>query len=128
MHVRRRAPRGHPGHHGRVEIRLTTTGAKSGARRTATLYAWEDGEALVIVGSRGGAARNPAWVHNLRGEPRASVSAGKRTWDVDAREVTGSRERDRLWAMVVDRFPLYATYQRRTKRQIPLFKLIPRES
>ena len=108
-----------------MQIRLTTTGAKSGKRRTATLYAWEDGDDLVIVGSRGGAARNPAWVHNLRAEPHASVSAGKRTWGVDAREVAGSRERDRLWAMVVDRFPLYATYQRRTNRRIPLFVLAP---
>lgn len=110
-----------------MQITLTTIGARSGTRRTATLYAWEDGDGLVIVGSRGGAARNPSWVHNLRAEPRALVSAGKRSWDVDAREVTGSRERDRLWAMVVDRFPLYATYQRRTDRRIPLFVLVPRE-
>ena len=108
-----------------MQITLTTTGAQSGARRTATLYAWEDGDALVIVGSRGGAARNPAWVHNLRGEPRASVSAGKRTWDVDAREVTRSRERGRQSAKVEDRFPLNATYQRRTDRRIPLFVLAP---
>jgi deazaflavin-dependent oxidoreductase (nitroreductase family) len=110
-----------------VQIRLTTTGARSGARRTATLYAWEDGDALVVVGSRGGAARNPAWVHNLRGHPRASVAAGKRTWDVDASEVPDGAGRDRLWKMVVERFPLYATYQRRTQRQIPLFRLAPRE-
>jgi deazaflavin-dependent oxidoreductase (nitroreductase family) len=110
-----------------VQIRLTTTGARSGARRTATLYAWEDGDSLVVVGSRGGAARNPAWVHNLRAHPRASVAAGKRTWNVEAGEVPDGPQRDRLWTMVVERFPLYATYQRRTKRQIPLFVLVPRE-
>jgi deazaflavin-dependent oxidoreductase (nitroreductase family) len=108
-----------------MQIRLTTTGARTGARRTATLYAWEDGDALVIVGSRGGAARNPAWVHNLRAHPRATVEAGKRTWEVEAREVADGAERDRLWAMVVERFRLYATYQQRTKRQIPLFRLTP---
>ena len=101
-------------------------GARSGARRTATLYAWEDGDSLVVVGSRGGSARNPAWVHNLRAHPHASVAAGKRTWDVDASEVADGSTRDRLWKMVVERFPLYATYQRRTKRQIPLFRLVPR--
>jgi deazaflavin-dependent oxidoreductase (nitroreductase family) len=110
-----------------VQIRLTTTGARSGVRRTATLYAWEDGDALVVVGSRGGAARNPAWVHNLRAHPRASVMAGNRTWDVEADEVPSGPQRDRLWDMVVQRFPLYATYQGRTKRQIPLFVLVPRE-
>jgi deazaflavin-dependent oxidoreductase (nitroreductase family) len=110
---------------GRVQIQLRSIGARSGKRRTATLYAWEDGDDLVIVGSRGGAARNPAWVHNLRANPRASVSAGKRTWDVDAHEVPDGTKRDRLWALVVERFPLYATYQQRTKRRIPLIVLTP---
>ena len=110
-----------------MQIRLTTTGARTGARRAATLYAWEDGDALVIVGSRGGAARNPAWVHNLRAHPHATVEAGKRSWEVEAREVADGAERDRLWAMVVSRFRLYATYQQRTKRQIPLFSLVARE-
>ena len=108
-----------------MQIRLTTTGARTGARRSATLYAWEDGDSVVIVGSRGGAARNPAWVHNLRAHPRATVAAAKRSWEVEAREVPDGAERDRLWAMVVERFRLYATYQQRTKRQIPLFRLTP---
>jgi deazaflavin-dependent oxidoreductase (nitroreductase family) len=108
-----------------MQIRLTTTGARTGERRSATLYAWEDGEALVIVGSWGGAARHPAWAHNLRAHRRASVTAGKRTWEVEAAEVPEGTERDRLWRLVVDRFPLYDTYQRRTRRVIPLFVLMP---
>jgi deazaflavin-dependent oxidoreductase (nitroreductase family) len=108
-----------------MQIRLATTGARSGQRRSATLYAWEDGEALVVVGSRGGGAKHPAWVHNLRAHPRASVTAGKRTWEVDAAEVPEGAERDRLWTLVVERFRLYDTYQRRTKRLIPLFILTP---
>ena len=90
------APSGPMPEDGRVQIELTTTGAQSGRQRTATLYAWEDGDDLVIVGSRGGAARNPAWVHNLRANPRASLRAGKRSWDVEAREVRDGAERDRL--------------------------------
>jgi deazaflavin-dependent oxidoreductase (nitroreductase family) len=108
-----------------MQVSLTSTGARTGLARTATLYAWEDGDDLVIVGSRGGAARNPAWVHNLRAHPDASVRAGKRTWDVSAREVADGPERDRLWTMVVERFPLYAAYQQRTSRRIPLFVLRP---
>jgi deazaflavin-dependent oxidoreductase (nitroreductase family) len=106
-----------------MTITLLTTGARTGARRSATLYAWEDGDDLVVVGSRGGAAHHPAWAHNLRATPRASVSAGTRTWEVDAAEVPEGAERDRLWRLVVDRFPLYDTYQRRTSRLIPLFVL-----
>lgn len=108
-----------------MQIELTTTGARTGSPRTATLYAWEDGEALVLVGSQGGAPRDPGWVHNLRAHPRATVARGRHTHEVTAREVTDEGERARLWDMVVDRFPLYATYQQRTARRIPLFALDP---
>ena len=107
----------------RRQIRLTTTGRRSGQPRTVTLYAFDTGDgALVIVGSRGGAARHPAWVHNLRAEPRARVALGREERPVVAREVEGA-ERDPLWALVCEAFPLYATYQARTKRMIPLFVL-----
>ena len=120
----------HPGHplmgsSPRMQIRLTTTGRRTGEARTVTLYAFDAGDgALVIVGSQGGAARHPAWVHNLRAEPKATVKLGREERDVVAREVDGA-ERDRLWAIVTDAFPLYATYQRRTKRLIPLIVLVP---
>jgi deazaflavin-dependent oxidoreductase (nitroreductase family) len=110
-----------------MQVRLTTTGRKSGKARTVTLFAFDAGDgALVIVGSLGGSARNPAWVHNLRAEPKASVKVGREVRAVVAREVSGA-ERDRLWALVTEGFPLYATYQRRTKRLIPLFLLEPTE-
>jgi deazaflavin-dependent oxidoreductase (nitroreductase family) len=64
-------------------------------------------------------------VHNLRAHPRAWVRAGPRSWDVDATEVPEGPERDRLWRLVAERFPLYDTYQRRTTRLIPLFVLRP---
>lgn len=89
-----------------------------------TLYAFDDGERLVIVGSRGGASRDPAWAVNLRHDPRATVKVGREERAVRATEVSGP-ERDRLWGLVCAEFPLYATYQRRTKRTIPLFVLEP---
>jgi deazaflavin-dependent oxidoreductase (nitroreductase family) len=108
----------------RVNIRLTTTGRRTGKEREVTLYAWPDGERLVIVGSRGGAAKDPAWVANLRAEPRATVRRGRAVVEMRAEEVEG-RERTRLWKLVTEAFPLYATYQARTKRTIPLFVLEP---
>jgi len=87
-----------------------------------TLYAWDDGDRLVVVGSRGGAARDPDWVGNLRADPRATVKQGRAMREVRASEVDGS-ERVRLWELVVEAFPLYATYQRKTTRVIPLFVL-----
>ena len=105
-----------------MQVRLTTTGRRTGEARTVTLYAFETPDGgLVITASLGGSARNPAWVHNLRAEPRATVKSG-------GEERRSSRERspegaDRRWSLVTENFPLYATYQRRTKRLIPLFVL-----
>jgi len=110
----------------RRQIRLTTTGRTSGKARPVTLYAFEDDDRLVVVGSRGGAARDPAWAGNLRAEPRATVRHGGDERQVRVKEVAGA-ERDRLWKLVCEDFPLYATYQRRTKRTIPLFVLEPVE-
>jgi F420H(2)-dependent quinone reductase len=106
-----------------MQIQITTTGARSGEQRPITLYAWEDGDRLVIVASKGGSARNPAWVHNLRANARTTVKRGKESVEMTAHEVTEPDERVRLWQLVVGRFPLYASYQKRTDRLIPLFVL-----
>jgi deazaflavin-dependent oxidoreductase (nitroreductase family) len=108
-----------------MNVTLTTTGRKTGRPREINLYAWPDGDRLVIVGSRGGSARNPAWVHNLRTEPRATVRRGKQSDEMRAHEVEGGAERERLWQLVTAAFPLYKSYQRRTARTIPLFVLEP---
>lgn len=107
-----------------MTITLTTIGRRTGKARRATLYAFEDGERLVVVGSKGGASRDPAWAHNLRANPRAVLGTERRERSVHATEVDGP-DRDRLWALVCEAFPLYATYQRRTTRLIPLFVLDP---
>ena len=109
-----------------MKITLVTTGRRTGLERAATLYAFEDGDRLVVVGSVGGAADDPAWVGNLRAESRAAVTTGRTTRHMLATEV-GAEDRPRLWALVCAAFPLYATYQRRTKRTIPLFVLEPIE-
>ena len=106
-----------------MRVELTTTGARSGRPRSATLYAWEDGDRLVLVGSSGGSARHPAWVHNLRARPEATLKRGRSVVEVLAREVTDAEERARLWALVIEAFPLYDAYQRGTERRIPLFVL-----
>lgn len=110
----------------RHQIRLTTRGRHSGMPRTVTLYAWQDGDDLVVVGSAGGRAEHPAWALNLRAAPAAELQEGTQHWAVHAREPAGN-ERERLWRLVTDAFALYATYQRRTSRTLPLFVLAPVE-
>lgn len=106
-----------------MNVRLTTIGRKTGHPREIPLYAFADGDRLVIVGSRGGAAKDPAWVDNLRAEPRAAVRVGSEERQVTAREI-GNDDVDReRWSVVVAAFPPYATFQARTERTIPLFVL-----
>jgi deazaflavin-dependent oxidoreductase (nitroreductase family) len=107
-----------------VNVTLVVTGRRTGERRSIPLYGFEDGHRIVIVGSRGGSSRNPAWVHNLRAEPRASIKVGGEVREIRASEVDGA-ERDRLWELVSEQFPLYRTYQARASRRIPLFVLEP---
>jgi deazaflavin-dependent oxidoreductase (nitroreductase family) len=108
-----------------MQISLTTTGRRSGRERAVTLYAWEDGDELLVVGSWGGSARDPDWAGNLRSHPTATITRGPESFEVTARELDGD-PRARAWELVVDQFPLYATYQRKTSRRIPVFALARR--
>lgn len=107
-----------------MQVTLITIGRKSGQPRAVPLYAFEDGDRLVVVGSFAGAAKDPAWALNLRAEPRATIHRGEKSWDVMAQEIDGAAY-DRLWGLVTTKFPLYEKYQSRTKRVIPLFALEP---
>ena len=90
-----------------------------------TVYAFADGDNLVVVGSYGGRSHDPDWAANLRSTPMATVSKGRDSVEHLVHEAEGV-ERDRLWALVTEAFPLYETYQSRTQRVIPLFVLEPR--
>jgi deazaflavin-dependent oxidoreductase (nitroreductase family) len=112
---------------GMRQVILETTGRTSGRRIDVPLFAAPDGERLVIVGSNGGKAKDPAWVGNLRASPEITVRAGKRTLEMTAREVEGE-ERERLWAIAAAGFPGYDLYAKRTAgvREIAVFALEPR--
>jgi deazaflavin-dependent oxidoreductase (nitroreductase family) len=104
---------------------LDHVGAKSGTKRTTPLVYVDDGDAFVVVASKGGHPRNPAWFHNLRANPETTAQVGTRKVDVTARVATAA-ERKRLWPKVVDAYGGYRGYQERTDRQIPLVMLEPR--
>jgi F420H(2)-dependent quinone reductase len=101
---------------------LDHVGAKSGQRRTAPLVYLRDGDDVVIVASKGGYPRHPAWFHNLRAHPDTSVQIGGERRAVHARVAT-AEEHQRLWPKVVEVYGGYADYQERTTRQIPLVVL-----
>jgi len=107
---------------GNLTVLLTTTGRHSGKRRTTAIWAYPDGDALVLVGSSGGNRRTPAWVLNLRAQPEATVQVRRETRPVRAREAAGD-EYGRLWTMVVAAYPGYAAYLMWAQRVIPLVVL-----
>ena len=107
-----------------MQVTLITTGRKTARPHQVILYAWPDGDRLVVVGSYAGSPRDPDWAVNLRAHPRVTVRRGRETRIYVAHEATGE-ERARLWDLVTEAFPMYRSYQGRTERVIPLFALQP---
>jgi deazaflavin-dependent oxidoreductase (nitroreductase family) len=109
---------------------LDHVGAKSGERRTSPLLYLPDGDDLVIVASKGGHPKNPAWLHNLRANPLASVQVGGEKRSVRAREAR-PEERKRLWPKLEAIYRPYGDYRRRAERadrEIPLVILEPADA
>jgi F420H(2)-dependent quinone reductase len=104
---------------------LDHVGARSGVKRTTPLVYGRDGSDLVLVASKGGYPKNPAWLHNLRANPDTTVQVGSRISNVRARIAQGA-ERERLWKLMVGVYPGYDGYRRRTDREIPVVVLEPR--
>jgi deazaflavin-dependent oxidoreductase (nitroreductase family) len=106
-------------------VMLTTTGRKSGKRRTTMLTSpTQDGEGIVLVASYGGDDRHPTWFLNLRDNPEVEVTMRGQTRPMRAR-VASSEEKAELWPRVVAAYRGYGQYQKRTERDIPLVIVEP---
>lgn len=104
---------------------LTTSGAKSGAERLNLIGYFDIDDKIYIIGSAAGRDESPAWVFNLRATPRATVEIGADPpKSVIAKELLRD-ERDRIYALVVERAPGFGEYEKRTERVIPVFELTP---
>jgi deazaflavin-dependent oxidoreductase (nitroreductase family) len=121
---------------GRDMLLLTTRGRRSGEPRTTPLSYLADRESqrgpsedgqgvdVVVVASNNGAPNHPAWWLNLLAEPTATVQLGAVRYEAHAHLAEGD-ERERLWPLLVGYNPPYATYAKRTERQIPVVVLSP---
>lgn len=101
------------------QVLLTTTGRRTGRRRTTPLSVLPDGDRLVLVASDGGAPVHPNWYLNLLADPVVVVRRRREVRTMRARPATPA-ERAVLWPRVVALYRGYGRYQRRTKREIPL--------
>ncbi|HWB70070.1 MAG TPA: nitroreductase family deazaflavin-dependent oxidoreductase [Solirubrobacterales bacterium] len=126
-HVERyRATDGAEGHEwqGTHTLLLTTTGRRSGEDRTTPLIYGRDGDAYVIVASKGGSDEPPAWYLNLSADPGVEVQVKADRFKARAR-TAGPDEKPALWGKMVAEWPSYDEYQRMTERQIPVVVLEP---
>lgn len=98
---------------------LTTVGRRSGLEHTVPLLFLRDDSDLVVFASFGGRDRHPEWYLNLLAEPSVGVQFFADRFQARAR-TAGQNERSKWWPRAVAAYPDYATYQRRTARQIPV--------
>jgi deazaflavin-dependent oxidoreductase (nitroreductase family) len=107
-------------------IIVTHSGNKTGAIRKTPLMKVKDGANYVLVGSMGGAPKNPVWVYNLRANPNVELRDHTVVKPMRVREVSNEAERARLWMLAVAAYPPYDEYQAKTTRRIPVFIAEPK--
>lgn len=106
-------------------IELTTTGARSGQRRTLPLTGLPDGDRIILIASNFGRARHPGWYHNLKADPRCIVSKDGRARAYVAREAD-VRENQVYFDLAISYYFGYAAYRQRAgAREIPVMVLDP---
>jgi len=104
---------------------LTTKGRKTGiARRTALIYG-RDGDALIIVASKGGHPSNPLWYENLVNDPEVEIQVGAEVASARASTITDQLSYERNWKMMVGIWPGFDEYKAKTSRVIPLVAIRP---
>lgn len=107
-------------------VQLHTLGRRTGLTRTVLLVAPViDGDTFVLVASKGGDDRDPEWFKNLVVNPDIELTIGTKRRPMRAR-VASADEAALLWPRVIDTYKPYASYRRRTRREIPLVICEPR--
>ncbi len=111
--------RGYHWRKGTTILLLSTKGRNSGQERTTPLIHRVDGDRWVIIASKGGAPDHPGWFKNLEKEPEAEIQVKDEVIPVRASVAEGD-ERERLWSDMVEAWPDYENYKKKTDRQIPV--------
>jgi deazaflavin-dependent oxidoreductase (nitroreductase family) len=105
---------------------ITSVGAKSGNLRKNPVMRVERDGIYVAIASKGGADDQPEWYYNFVAHPEVELQDGpvRKTYRV---ELVHGEERADLWKLAVDTWATYGEYQKKTDREIPVFKLTPTE-
>jgi deazaflavin-dependent oxidoreductase (nitroreductase family) len=103
-------------------LTLTTTGRRSGRPRAVHLaYVLHEGDPLVVASAMG-QSRHPAWRYNLEANPEVEVQVRGERFAARARMLSDAEKR-RVWDEIRQAIPQMAVYERRTDRDIRVFRL-----
>jgi deazaflavin-dependent oxidoreductase (nitroreductase family) len=106
-------------------VLLTTTGARSGLKRTVPLLYFTDDQRAILIASNYGGTRHPAWFHNVSANPEVTLYAGGYEGQFIGR-VTSGEEREQLWELAQKLTRGYSQYQDTTEgREIPVLAFTP---
>lgn len=127
LYVRSGGRIGHKLLFGVPSLIIRTVGAKSGEPRTTVLTYVKDGADYIVVASVGGAPKNPAWFHNIVKAGTVDVQVGTHRFPAIVEALgPGDADYQRLWDLADSHNGgRYAAYQRKTKRPIPVVRLLP---
>jgi deazaflavin-dependent oxidoreductase (nitroreductase family) len=101
---------------------LFTKGRKSGKERSHALIYREHGDDYLVVASKGGSDQPPGWFRNLEADPNVEVQIKGDRFRATAR-AAGPDEKPEMWAKMVEVWPAYEDYQKKTAREIPVVVL-----
>ena len=109
---------------GSTLLLLHTTGSKTGKERVNPLMYRNDGDRFVVFASKGGAPKDPDWYRNLLANPMVKIEVGTDTIEAKAR-VAEPEERERIWTVHTKEYPVFARYEQKSGREIPVIILEP---
>jgi len=109
---------------GRQLLLLTTTGRRTGQKRTSPMMYVRDGDRLMVIASNNGADGHPMWYRNLLADPRVHVEIGNTEFDATAAPLVGD-DHAQVFARIVASYPFFAEHQSRVSREIPVVELVP---
>ncbi|MCQ4209013.1 nitroreductase family deazaflavin-dependent oxidoreductase [Streptomyces longispororuber] len=101
---------------------LDYQGRRSGQWRRTVLIYGRDGDDYLIVASYGGSDTHPLWYLNLQDNPDVRLRVGTERFAARA-ETLSAADKARVWDSLVELFPNYAEYQKKTSRDIPVVRL-----
>lgn len=104
---------------------LTTTGRKSGAKRTTPLMYVETDHGYAIIASYAGADKHPAWYLNLTANPDVEIQVKAKKMAARAETVPEGNRYNDIWQRAAEAYSDYNLYKERTTRQIPIVEVVP---